>query len=82
MYLLFFSQFFNSTTKHTNKKEHYEKSNPSMYGTIIVCVMSACILIACFCFCRINPNAPHSYEIDRKNKNKNENNIKVESGHA
>ena len=78
-----FSQFFNSTTKHTDKKKHYEKSDPSMYGTILVCLMSAFILIACFCFCRINPNAPHSNGRNRKKKGKDEiYDVKVERVHA
>ena len=71
-FFISFSQFFNSTTKHTDKKEHYEKSDPSIhtFWTILVCLMSAFIFIVCFCFCRINPNAPHSNASDRKKKNR------------
>ena len=84
-FFISFSQFFNSTTKHTDKKEHYEKSDPSIhtFWTILVCLMSAFILIVCFCFCRINPNAPHSNASDRKKKNKEGvYDVKVEIIHA
>ena len=71
-------EFFDSTTKHTDRKrDHYEKSKTSIYGTVVVCVMSGLIIIACCCFCRINPNSPHSFDLDKKHKNEKETDLKV-----